>query len=240
MGRRKGSGGQYSTPPETEIKLQELQAKYLEDKNDIPTKQEFFSLIRVYTRSLTLKEIKKKNIYLPPERVDEICTDATLSIFKQYKKDDWSIRLSFAGTIYWKIREAMYSSAKDEQTLSLNTKFTDDDRDSKEMMDIIGTNATKPWQEKVSSDDFPGSIDDNFLDSINVAYDEIEDIIDEAYDILPYSTFMKFIPWLVLRFRRPKTRNCYQTFDKTFLTNKEENAFDILYLEIRDRIASHL
>ena len=60
MGRRKKNEAitVYSTPPETEKMLRELQDKFLEDKSNIKIKQEFFTLMRTYTRSLALKEIK--------------------------------------------------------------------------------------------------------------------------------------------------------------------------------------
>ena len=68
---------------------------------------------------------------------------------------------------------------------------------------------------------------------------EIQEIIDEAYEGLPYSTFVKFLPWLVLQIRKPKTRNIQRLFNKLFLTGKEEDAFNILLLEIRNRILQH-
>lgn len=242
MGRKKGSSkSPYSMPPETEVRLQELQAQFRADRNNKEVLHEFFSLIRVYARSLALKEIKRNNIYLAPERVDEISTDATLAVFKQYEKPEWSIESSFAGILYWKIREAMYSQAKDEQVYSLNAKFDADDSESKEILDIVGSNVGLPWQVGMTA--FADSADrpeEELIQSINVAYDEIEEIIEQAYDMLPYPTFIKFLPWLVLRFRKPRARNCYSTFDRLFLTNKEENAFEILFLEVHDRIASHI
>lgn len=240
MGRRKKNEAVtiYSTPPETEKMLRELQDKFLEDKSNIKVKQEFFTLMRTYTRSLALKEIKRINIFLPPERVDEICTDATLAVFKQYEKPEWSILYSFAGIIYWKIKEAMYSKANDDKVYSLNSKFVDDDRDSKEIIDVIGTTSCLPWQSNVSltgEDEY----EDNVIDNMNVVFDLVKELIDQAYDILPYETFIKFIPWLVIKFRKPKVRNCCQSFSKMFLTNEEDNAFEILLLELIDRISKN-
>lgn len=237
MGRSKSSNP--SQPPETELKCQELQALYLQPDCPQSIKEEYFLLLRTYARSLTLKNIKRLGIYLPPERVDEICTDATLLILDQYKKEGWSIRASFAGALYWKIVEAMYSEKDDEISYSLNTTFTSD-QNSKEIMDLIGTDSDLPWQSALGRSLISADPADNLAEQDNVAYDEIKGLIDQAYDILPYPTFLRFLPWLVLQLRRPKTRNIQQLFETLYLTNRESSAFDILWLEIKNRIAGHV
>ena len=64
--------------PQTEKQLKELQALFMENKANRKVRDEFILLLRQYARSLTLKEIKRKGIFLDPWRVDEIATDATL------------------------------------------------------------------------------------------------------------------------------------------------------------------
>ena len=77
----------YSPPTETELRLQELQEKFLDPNGcSKADKDEFFLVMRMYARSITLQMIKSKGLVLPPERVDEVCTDATLAILKQYQK----------------------------------------------------------------------------------------------------------------------------------------------------------
>lgn len=228
-------------PPPTEVELQNLQKRFFMDRTDASVRDEFFLLMRRYARSLALKNIKRTNIYLPPERVDEICTDATLKIFEQYDKNpNWSINASFAGMLFWKVNEAMYGQADDEKTLSLNTPFDDDDSSGKEIMDLMSCSSTLPWRSNVCSNvdltDSPENVMFGFLD---ISYDEVSSLVDEAYEILPYRTFMRFVPWLVLQFRKPKTRNIYQLFTKLFLGSREESAFDLLLLELYNRIAQH-
>lgn len=227
-----------TTPPPTERLCQELQAKFLEPDCPQDVKDEFFLLMRTYARSLTLKEIKRKGIFLQPERVDEICTDATLAVMKQYQTPGWSIQASFAGIIRWKIIEAMYKPAKEEQTSSLNFKFSDD-ANSKEISDAIDSGAALPWHmaggELPPPDDPAATIEY----SVNIAYEEVEELLAEAYQMLPYETYMKFVPWLLLQIRKPKTRNIKSLFTKMFLSSREENAMDILLLEMRNRIAKH-
>lgn len=228
-----------SDVPKTELELQELQALYLEDKTNQEINDKYFFLLRTYARSIALKVIKRKGIYLQPERVDEISTDATLLLLDQYSKEGWKVTASFAGALLWKVYEAMYDQAKDEQASSLNLTFSSD-KDSKEILDVVGTDACLPWSFTVHGREIDNNPSDIMAKQINVAYDEVSEVIDEAYQILPYRTFMRFVPWLVLKFRKAKTRNIELLFKRLYLTSKEEDAFEILLLEIHNRIASHV
>lgn len=229
-----------SDVPETERRLQELQKLFLADRNNQQVFEEYFLLLRTYTRSLTLKQIKRKNLFLPPERVDEICTDATLALLDQYNKPRWTVGSSFAGVIRFKIIEAMWGHSNDEMNSSLNLTFSDD-KDSKEILDVIGSGSSLPWnmsehgKEKLS--DNPADI---LVSTSNVSYDEVKSLIEECYIDLPYRLYLRFVPWLVLQFRKPKTKNIYSLFNRLYLTNKEENAFDMLLLELHNRISQHV
>ena len=114
----------------------------------------------------------------------------------------------------------------------------DDSDNSKEIIDIVSYNSTLGWNTTVTSyDDTINTFNDDFLSEVNTSFNEVTSVVDEAFDILPYRVFMRFVPWLVLQFRKPKTRNIQSLFFKLYLTNKEENAFDILLLEIYNRIS---
>lgn len=230
-----------SDVPETEKNLKKLQELYLSNPGDQKIFEEFFFLIRKYARSLTLKTIKKKNIFLPPERVDEICTDATLNFLSNYNKKGWIVDKSFAGVLRFSIIVAMWGKEyKDEMNSSLNLTFSED-KDSKEIVDIIGSGALLPWdmskygKEKISDDP-----QDTIMENLNVSFDEIKSLLEEVYLDLPYRVYMRFVPWLVLQFRKPKTKNIQSLFSKLFLTNKEENVFDMLWLEVHNRISQHV
>lgn len=229
-----------SDVPETERKLQELQKLFLADRNNQKVFEEYFLLLRTYTRSLTLKQIKRKNLFLPPERVDELCTDATLALLDQYNKPHWKIGSSFAGVIRFKIMEAMWGHANDDMNSSLNLTFSDD-KDSKEILDVIGSGSALPWDMseygKEKTSDNPADI---LVSTSNVSYDEVKSLIEECYIDLPYRLYLRFVPWLVLQFRKPKTKNIYSLFNRLYLTNKEENAFDMLLLELHNRISQHV
>jgi len=236
---KKGS----SDVPETERKLQELQKLFLADRNNQKIFEEYFLLLRKYTRSLTLKKIKRKNLFLPPERVDEICTDATLALLDQYNNPNnpgWKVGSSFAGVIQFKIIEAMWGHADDDMNSSLNLTFSDD-KDSKEILDLVGSGSALPWDMseygKEKTSDNPADL---VVSTSNVSFDEVKTLVEECYIDLPYRLYLRFVPWLVLQFRKPKTKNIYSLFNRLYLTNKEENAFDMLLLELHNRISQHV
>lgn len=227
-------------PPETEVELRKLQSLYMADKNNVEVREKFFHMLRNYARSIALQKIKRSTtLYLPPERVDEICTDATLDLLEQYSKEGWFVDSSFAGALFWKVQRAMYGQQNDEKNSSLNNTF-EDNNNSKEVIDIVSYNTSLPWNTYISDNEDPTITPENsFTKSVNISYNEVVSVVNESYNILPYKTFMRFVPWLVLQFRKPKTRNIQSLFVKLFLTNKEENAFDILLLEIYNRISKH-
>lgn len=228
-----------SNIPQTELELRELQELYLNNPSNQEIMDKYFFLLRTYARSLALKIIKKKGIYLLPERVNEIATDATLLLMNEYNKVGWRVNVSFAGVLKWKVYEAMYDQAEDDQNSSLNTTFTSD-KDSKEIIDMIGSNSCLPWTVTVHGQTLEDNPSDILSKKVNVSFSEIVSVIDEAYDILPYKTFMRFVPWLVLKMRKAKTRNIEPLFKRLFLTSKEEDAFDILLLEVHNRISQHV
>lgn len=228
-----------SSVPQTELELQKLQDLFLEDKSNKRVRDDYFTLLRIYARSIALKVIKRKGIFLSPERVDEIATDSTLAVMKHYEKSEgWYISKSFAGVLIFKVYEAMYSQAKEEMNSSLNLTFSDE-RDSKEISDFVGYNSTLPWnsegKENYDINENPSNV---ILKDINVAFAEVRDVIDEAFMILPYHSYLRFVVWLVLKMRKPKIRNT-QNIINNYITTKEENAFEILLLEIHNRIALH-
>ncbi len=228
-------------PPATEMELRKLQSLYMADKNNAEIRDKFFMLLRNYARSITLQKLKRSGgtVYLPPERVDEICTDATLDLLEQYSKDGWYVDSSFAGILFWKVNRAMYGQQDDEKNSSLNNTFNGSEN-SKEIIDIVSYSTSLSWNSSINDESDPTITPENsFAKSINISFNEVKSVVDEAYEILPYKTFVRFVPWLVLQFRKPKTRNIQSLFTKLFLTNREENAFDILLLEIYNRIANH-
>ena len=222
----------YSPPTETELRLQELQEKFLDPNGcSKADKDEFFLVMRMYARSITLQMIKSKGLVLPPERVDEVCTDATLAILKQYQKVGWKIEASFAGALRWKVIESLYGPKNEESHYSLNTTFSDD-TDSKEMLDLVSSSSL-PW----SNDSYCDDPEETTFNQYSAVVEEVNRLLDEAYEILDYRLYVRFLPWLLLNIRKTRARNVMQTFTTCFLTSREESAFELLLLELRNRLS---
>ena len=222
----------YSPPTETELRLQELQEKFLDPNGcSKADKDEFFLVMRMYARSITLQMIKSKGLVLPPERVDEVCTDATLAILKQYQKVGWKIEASFAGALRWKVIESVYGPKNEESHYSLNTTFSDD-TDSKEMLDLVSSSSL-PW----SNDSYCDDPEETTFNQYSAVVEEVNRLLDEAYEILDYRLYVRFLPWLLLNIRKTRARNVMQTFTSCFLTSREESAFELLLLELRNRLS---
>ena len=222
----------YSPPTETELRLQELQEKFLDPNGcSKADKDEFFLVMRMYARSITLQMIKSKGLVLPPERVDEVCTDATLAILKQYQKVGWKIEASFAGALRWKVIESLYGPKNEESHYSLNTTFSDD-TDSKEMLDLVSSSSL-PWSNDSHCDD----PEETTFNQYSAVVEEVNRLLDEAYEILDYRLYVRFLPWLLLNIRKTRARNVMQTFTSCFLTSREESAFELLLLELRNRLS---
>ena len=222
----------YSPPTETELRLQELQEKFLDPNGcSKADKDEFFLVMRMYARSITLQMIKSKGLVLPPERVDEVCTDATLAILKQYQKVGWTIEASFAGALRWKVIESLYGPKNEESHYSLNTTFSDD-TDSKEMLDLVSSSSL-PW----SNDSYCDDPEETTFTNYSAVTEEVNRLLDEAYEILDYRLYVRFLPWLLLNIRKTRARNVMQTFTSCFLTSREESAFELLLLELRNRLS---
>ena len=222
----------YSPPTETELRLQELQEKFLDPNGcSKADKDEVFLVMRMYARSITLQMIKSKGLVLPPERVDEVCTDATLAILKQYQKVGWKIEASFAGALRWKVIESLYGPKNEESHYSLNTTFSDD-TDSKEMLDLVSSSSL-PW----SNDSYCDDPEETTFNQYSAVVEEVNRLLDEAYEILDYRLYVRFLPWLLLNIRKTRARNVMQTFTSCFLTSREESAFELLLLELRNRLS---
>ena len=222
----------YSPPTETELRLQELQEKFLDPNGcSKADKDEFFLVMRMYARSITLQMIKSKGLVLPPERVDEVCTDATLAILKQYQKVGWKIEASFAGALRWKVIESLYGPKNEESHYSLNTTFSND-TDSKEMLDLVSSSSL-PW----SNDSYCDDPEETTFNQYSAVVEEVNRLLDEAYEILDYRLYVRFLPWLLLNIRKTRARNVMQTFTSCFLTSREESAFELLLLELRNRLS---
>ena len=223
----------YTPPPETEIILAVLQEFYIDPTAKKEIKDRYFLEMQQYARSILLKEIKRKGLVFPLHTIEELSINATIFLMSQYMKEGWKISASFAGALRWKVIEALYGDANDEMNYSLNRTLGSNDN-SKEALDMISVRSSLWYQHEISD---PSDI---VLNEYNAAVEEVEYLISQAYEILPYRVYMRFLPWLLLKIRKPKVKNIMTQYKKCFLTNKEEEAFEILLMEMRNRILQHV
>ena len=202
--------------PETEVKLEDLQARFLENPKDQEVFNEYFLLLKAYARSICLKEIKSK-IYLEPDRVEEVAVEATLKLLNQYKRANW------------KVVEALYQDAEEESAISMNLYVGDSTKELGDILEKIGAQAL--W--KVDGE----NPQDVFFRAADVSISEIRHVLGEAAVVLNTRQQILFHAYLLLKLRRPKARQVFPSFTSLFLSSKEEEAFELLLLEIRNRVA---
>lgn len=242
MGRKANTTTkQYSMPPETEVTLQGLQEKYLSPNRTQKDIDNYFLLMRQYARSLVLKQCARTRKFLTPERVDEIATDSTIRLFEQYTTiPNWKINSSFAGMLIWKVYEAMYKHKNDDWNISLESKIYNSSNDSsnKELKDVVSDTEDTDYSNNFYEEKSDNPIND-LLNEENVIMTEVDDLLFDAHKNLPYTMYLKFIAWLVLKFRKAKSKNVSEFFDEMWLDNKEIRVFDILFLEFRNRLRKY-
>lgn len=232
-----------NSPPETERNLMALQSQYLEDKTNSKVFNEFFLLVKAYSRSITLSILKRLGKFLPPERVDEISVDATLKTFKMYNKEGWAVKGSWKGQLYYKCVEALWGKAKEEQQskTSLNLEVGEDG--GKELVDLLSdSQGVIPWE---SDGDGSGSYDPVtvMFRGINVAPEEIKECLDNAYMHMDMDEYILFLSWVLLRIRKPSGFDkCMENFRKRFLEDKRgyEEDFDAYWLDLHTRLENHI
>jgi hypothetical protein len=218
--------------PETEVRLEELQAAYMADPEDMEVFHKYFILLKAYARSLALKEIKTK-VFLEPDHIDGVATEAVLKLFNQYRKEGWKVWGSFAGVLRWKVVEALYENAEEESSQSLNLSVGEEAGGS-ELVDILDRIGAKPLWKKES--DNPQDI---YIENYDSSATEVLAVLNEGTQVMSYRQSLLFHAYLLLRLRRPKTRLTLPAFKAYFLNTQEENAFELLLLEIRNRVAAH-
>lgn len=216
--------------PETEVRLEQLQEVYMDNPKDRDVFNEYFLLLKSYARSICLKEIKSK-IYLEPDRVEEVAVEATLKLLAQYNKPDWKVWGSFFGALRWKVVEALYQDAEEESAISMNLYVGDSTRELGDVLEKIG--AQTLWK---GDGENPQDV---FFKTADVSLSEIKAVLEEAATVLNPRQRLLFHAYLLLKLRRPKARLVFPAFSSLFLTTKEEEAFELLLLEIRNRIAEN-
>jgi hypothetical protein len=214
--------------PETEVRLSELQEIYLTTRDPEAWREMFDTMIK-YARSLTLK-VNRGKVYLDPEHVLAVATDSAIKIMERYNQPNFRIEHSFGGLLRWKVLESLYGNWEEESHMSLNAIVGDDSGNKTEVGDL---------QEKMNlhplSPAFSVEMDESQFENI---IENVRDIIEEFdYAVDSYRLSMLARLYILLTFRKSKVRQAVSSFKQYASLNiKEEQALDLLLLEIRNRL----
>lgn len=228
----------YAQKPATEVRLSDLQEKYLETRNiekydQNPFYREMFQEMVPYARSLILKQTKGK-IFLPPDIVDAASIDSTIKLMTQYNRPGFLIDRSFAGYLYFKIKETLYNDRlqKEDMTVSLNNIIETKSK-SVELGDLAETlNFTYMFRPDgdSSSDDPATYLFNKEHDAIRSALSVIEDVFMSS----PLKLSMKIAIGMLQFIRKSPTYNKYIET----LSEEEGAALNLALLELRNRLAN--
>lgn len=217
--------------PATEIKLDELQEKYLATRDEAVW-QEMFSIMIQYARSLVLKATKGK-VFLDPDHVIGVATDAAIKIMRRYHEDpEFSIEKSFGGLLRWKVIESLYGDRQEESHLSLNHIVSEEGGHTTELGDL---------QSSIGFHTTTGIVSDEpILDGVlaQEMYRVVREVLSE-FDVAVDSYRLSLLAriFILLLVRRSKIRHSLNIFRRHIhMKPKEEEALDLLLLEIRNRL----
>lgn len=214
--------------PETEIRLSELQEIYLSTRDPEAWREMFDTMIK-YARSLTLK-VNRGKVYLDPEHVLAVATDSAIKIMERYNQPNFRIEHSFGGLLRWKVLESLYGNWEEESHMSLNAIVGDDSGNKTELGDLQDKMNLHPL-----SPAFSVEMDESQFENI---IDNVRDIIEEFdYAVDSYRLSILARLYILLTFRKSKVRQSIASFKQYASLNiKEEQALDLLLLEIRNRL----
>lgn len=217
--------------PATEIRLTDLQEQYLATRNE-GVWQEMFSIMIQYARSLVLKATKGR-VFLDPDHVMGVATDAAIKIMRRYHDDpDFLIEHSFGGFLRWKVIESLYGDRQEESHLSLNHIVSGEGGQVTELGDL---------QSSIGFHTSTGIISDEpILDGVlaREMYYVVREVLSEfdtAVDNYRLSLLARVLVLLLVR--KSKIRHSMNIFHRIIhMKPKEEEALDLLLLEIRNRL----
>lgn len=226
--------------PATEIALEELQNRFLKDR-DLRILAEMYQELWPYVRSLLLKFIKNK-IFLPPEMVSDTSKDICLLILDKYRtKPDFKIESSFAGYLKFKIIEILYAPQKvwEEQCGSLNTLLSGDKKDKGKTTEVGELSETLKFDYL-----FPvlsSNPEEHFFKvDANAAIQSVWSVFEDLFtrqSLTNIGTRRGLLVSLALLIYLQKNQTALSQFWQIFITSEEtSNLYDIALLEIFNRL----
>ena len=223
-----------TTKPATEILLTDLQAKYLENRDQDVYKKMFEELV-VYCRSLVLKTIKGKT-FLQPDYVQEVALEATMRLMTQYQKPEFTIGASFAGYLQFKILEVLYNTKviQEDMTLSLNA-IVDASSKSTHVTEMEDLAESLNFTYLAQPTRYLASVDPSayLLDSEAEAVNTCMSVVKEIFNQVGLREGLR-VSIGILQFMRKNPT--YEKLRET-LSERQIALLDLSLLEIRNRLA---
>lgn len=217
--------------PKTEIELAELQDQYLATKDENIWRK-MFDIMISYARSFVLKATKGKT-FLDPDHVQAVATDAAIKIMKRYHDDKtFYIDRSFGGLLRWKVIESLYGDYQEDNHLSLNYVVSEEGGHVTELGDLQASIGFSTTSAEVSDEPILDKImADELGRTVGLVLEEFDDAVDS------YRLSLLGRLYLLLMMRKSKVRHSLNIFKRyAKMGPKEEEALDLLILEIRNRL----
>lgn len=195
--------GDFDKKPPTELRLLDLQKKYLmtrDHKYWVEILREYYP----YLKSLILKR-NNGGKWVDGDEMSSKAAFGALKFMKQYlTRPDFIVGTSFAGMSNWIAFEALKATDGISMTdLSLNEIVADSEsgKELQDMQDVLGIKPITGYEQP-----------DDFLDKTTVQ-DYVDDILS-SIDEGGFSSQIKFTVYLyiLLNLRGPKNRHCIPMF----------------------------
>lgn len=221
--------------PITEQDLFALQDEWLQT-HDKKVWAKFQALIYSYARSLVLQKLSNKK-FLEEDEVLDATAEATFAFMSQYLKPGkdgkpFEIGASFAGVLNFKVMEALYKDCAEDNHVSLNTIVSEDaSTDLEENLYLYSQETFK--NSNVNIDPFDEISKTSVSDEIEQILKELDEEIQDPYIKLVVRLY------IVMCFRRPRSRHAKECFLKTWASDSKCRAvIDLAIKELHTRITN--
>lgn len=222
--------------PKTELILDELQDKWLNNK-DQKAYQEMFEILVQYARSIILKMTRGKK-FLDPDYVFNVSVDAVIKFFEQYEKNpQFKVDYSFAGTLRYKVLECLYGPKiqKQDSIGSINSYVSSSENEVDELESLQSKLDMRPYWSSCLD------IDDPVYKLYHTEETTLQTVFSVIRDIYKTNLSEKDIVFLLIgilhTFRKNKNINA---FKEKYFNSTLNDIYELTMLEIRDRLSEEI
>jgi len=222
--------------PKTELILDDLQDKWLNNKDQNAYKQMFEILVQ-YARSIILKMTRGKK-FLDPDYVFNVSIDAVIKFFEQYEKNpQFKVDYSFAGTLRYKVLECLYGPKiqKQDSIGSINSYISSSENEIDELESLQDKLDMQPyWSSNLD-------IDDPVYKLYHTEETTLQTVFSVIHDIYKTNISDKDVIILLIAilhtFRKNKN---LPAFKENCFTPTLTDIYELAMLEIRDRLSEEI